>query len=279
MEIIIAKSAGFCFGVKRAVDLTYKLLSENKKIAILGPLIHNPQCIADLESKGAITINELKEIPNNYDIVIRSHGVSKSIYSEIEKHKLTMHDTTCPFVKKIQKIAETSQMQNKTLLIAGNSKHPEVEGIVGHTKGKAFVFSNIDELKQFFLVNNTENEYIVVAQTTFEVKKWKECTKFLKKVCTNVKIFDTICSATWTRQEETESIAKKCDLMIVIGGHNSSNTQKMHTVASKFTKSVMIETANELTQDLFSNVDIVGVTAGASTPESIIEEVLSVCAK
>ena len=275
MKILKAKTAGFCFGVDRAVKLTYQLAEEGHKVATLGPLIHNPQCVADLESKGVVTAAGLDDVPTGYEVVIRSHGVGADVYEAIAERGLVLHDATCPFVAKIHRIAKRASDEGKTLLVAGDKTHPEVQGIVGHTKGEVFVFADLDELKAWQGPKNGQNGIIVVAQTTFQVTKWLECTNFIKKDYTNAEIFDTICNATWTRQQEAEDLSRKCDLMVVIGGHHSSNTQKLVKVAEKHTKAVTVETAKELRPEWFEGVDTVAVTAGASTPSSIIEEVLN----
>ena len=275
MKILKAKTAGFCFGVDRAVKLTYQLAGEGHKVATLGPLIHNPQCVADLESKGVVTAARLDDVPAGYEVVIRSHGVGADVYEAIAERGLVLHDATCPFVAKIHRIAKRASDEGKTLLVAGDKTHPEVQGIVGHTRGEVFVFADLDELKAWQGPKNGQNGIIVVAQTTFQVTKWLECTNFIKKDYTNAEIFDTICNATWTRQQEAEDLSQKCDLMVVIGGHHSSNTQKLVKVAEKHTKAVTVETAKELLPEWFEGVDTVAVTAGASTPSSIIEEVLN----
>ena len=275
MKIIKAKTAGFCFGVDRAVKLTYDLVKQGHKVATLGPLIHNPQCVQDLENKGVVTADSLEQVPQGYEVIIRSHGVPADIYNKLAEEKLEYHDATCPFVSKIHKIARKASQEGKALLVAGDSSHPEVKGIVGHTNGEVFVFADLDELKQWKGSKNQQNGVIVVAQTTFQVEKWLECTTFIKKGYTKAEIFDTICNATWTRQQEAEDLSQKCDLMVVIGGHHSSNTQKLLKVAEKHTKAVTVETSNELKPEWFEGVDTVAVTAGASTPSSIIEEVLN----
>lgn len=275
MKILKAKTAGFCFGVDRAVKMTYQLAEEGRKVATLGPLIHNPQCVADLESKGVVTAAGLDDVPAGYEVVIRSHGVGADVYQAIAEKGLVLHDATCPFVAKIHRIAKRASDEGKTLLVAGDKTHPEVQGIVGHTKGEVFVFADLDELKAWQGPKNGQNGIIVVAQTTFQVTKWLECTNFIKKDYTNAEIFDTICNATWTRQQEAEDLSRKCDLMVVIGGHHSSNTQKLVKVAEKHTKAVTVETAKDLLPEWFEGVGTVAVTAGASTPSSIIEEVLN----
>ena len=275
MQIILAKTAGFCFGVNRAVKLTYELLEQGRPVATLGPLIHNPQVVEDLESKGAITCDSVDDVPDGCEVVIRSHGVGQSVYDKISTRRLAYHDATCPFVTKIHKIAARAGAKGAMLLVAGDAKHPEVQGIVGHTTGKVEVFANLAELEKLLPELTQQKSIFAVAQTTFNVQSWETCKEFLKNQCTNAKIFDTICNATWARQQEAEDLSQKCDHMVVIGGHHSSNTQKLLQVAARHTKAINVETADELDKDWLNGARIVGVTAGASTPSSIIEEVLN----
>ena len=275
MQIILAKTAGFCFGVNRAVKLTYELLEQGRPVATLGPLIHNPQVVEDLESKGAITCDSVDDVPDGYEVVIRSHGVGQSVYDKISTRRLAYHDATCPFVTKIHKIAARAGAEGAMLLVAGDAKHPEVQGIVGHTTGKVEVFANLAELEKLLPELTQQKSIFAVAQTTFNVQSWETCKEFLKNQCTNAKIFDTICNATWARQQEAEDLSQKCDHMVVIGGHHSSNTQKLLQVAARHTKAINVETADELDKNWLNGARIVGVTAGASTPSSIIEEVLN----
>ena len=275
MQIILAKTAGFCFGVNRAVKLTYELLEQGRPVATLGPLIHTPQVVEDLESKGAITCDSVDDVPDGCEVVIRSHGVGQSVYDKISTRRLAYHDATCPFVTKIHKIAARAGAEGAMLLVAGDAKHPEVQGIVGHTTGKVEVFANLAELEKLLPELTQQKSIFAVAQTTFNVQSWETCKEFLKNQCTNAKIFDTICNATWARQQEAEDLSQKCDHMVVIGGHHSSNTQKLLQVAARHTKAINVETADELDKDWLNGARIVGVTAGASTPSSIIEEVLN----
>ena len=275
MNIIKAKTAGFCFGVDRGVKMTYDLLEKGHKVATLGPLIHNDQLVADLEAKGVITAASVDDVPDDYEVVIRCHGVPETIYDKINTRRLVCHDATCPFVSKIHKIAREASEKGAVLLVAGDKNHPEVQGIIGHTRGESYVFGSLDELKAWQGPEKPEKPVYAVAQTTFQVTKWLECSAFLKKSYTNALIFDTICNATWARQQEAEDLSQKCDLMVVIGGHHSSNTQKLVQVAARHTKAVSVETAADLDPEWFKGVQTVGVTAGASTPSPIIEEVLN----
>ena len=275
MKVILAKTAGFCFGVNRAVEMTYQLLGEGRKVATLGPLIHSPQVVQDLERRGAVTCDTVEQVPDGYEVVIRSHGVPREVYDKINTRSLAFHDATCPFVTKIHKIAAEAGGNGALLLVAGDASHPEVQGIVGHTSGEVRIFANLEQLKRLAPELEKQKSIYVVAQTTFNVQSWEICKEFLKNRCTNSKIFDTICNATWARQQEAEDLSQKCDHMVVIGGHHSSNTQKLLQVAARHTRAVNVETADELDRDWLRGARTVGVTAGASTPSSIIEEVLN----
>ena len=275
MKITLAKTAGFCFGVKRAVDLTYNLAGENKKVATLGELIHNKQLVADLEKQGVITL-ENTDIPAGYEVVIRSHGIVKSVYDELNAKGVITHDATCPYVKKIHKLAEKNSADGKILLVMGDENHPEVQGIVSYSSTGSVVFAEPCDLEKWLEQGeNSKKACALVAQTTYMLKKWQESVNIIKKVCTNCEIFDTICRATQERQMEAEALAQKSDAMVVIGGKHSSNTQKLVDVCRTHCKTISIETGNELSPELFINIQNVGVTAGASTPAFIIQEVLN----
>lgn len=275
MQIILAKTAGFCFGVNRAVKLTYELLEQGRPVATLGPLIHNPQVVEDLESKGAITCDSVDDVPNGCEVVIRSHGVGQSVYDKISTRRLVYHDATCPFVTKIHKIAARAGAEGAMLLVAGDAKHPEVQGIVGHTTGKVEVFANLAELEKLLPELTQQKSIFAVAQTTFNVQSWETCKEFLKNQCTNAKIFDTICNATSVRQTEADLLAAQSDFMVVIGDRHSSNTGKLFDICKRqCDNTVLIETADELDALQVSVAEKIGVTAGASTPARIIKEVL-----
>ena len=275
MQIILAKTAGFCFGVNRAVKLTYELLEQGRPVATLGPLIHNPQVVEDLESKGAITCDSVDDVPDGCEVVIRSHGVGQSVYDKISTRRLAYHDATCPFVTKIHKIAARAGAEGAMLLVAGDAKHPEVQGIVGHTTGKVEVFANLVELEKLLPELTQQKSIFAVAQTTFNVQSWETCKEFLKNQCTNAKIFDTICNATSVRQTEADLLAAQSDFMVVIGDRHSSNTGKLFDICKRqCDNTVLIETADELDALQVSVAEKIGVTAGASTPARIIKEVL-----
>lgn len=271
----LAKTAGFCFGVDRAVNLVYDLVDKGEKVCTLGPIIHNSQLVSDLESRGVKIIDNISDCPKGYTVVIRTHGVEKSIIDEAVESNIKYIDATCPFVSKIHRIV-SEQPENTVTLIAGDENHPEVMGIRSYCKGKSFVFKNEQELN-LVLNNNSlfdENALICVSQTTFSLKEWKKCEKILKKLYTNCKIYSTICNATADRQDEADNLAKECDAMLVIGGRHSSNTCKLRDVCNAHADTFLIETSAELEQIDLSRYKVIGVTAGASTPSVIIKEVL-----
>ena len=276
-NIHVAKTAGFCFGVKRAVDIVYDLIDRGGSVCTLGPIIHNMEMVSELEAKGCKAVDRVEDCPEGSTIVIRSHGVAQNVYDKISELGLECVDATCPFVKKIHKIVKQAGESKTPVLIAGNKNHPEIQGIIGHCEGECYTFNNDEELNELVKIIPIENnkEVFVVAQTTFSKKEWKKCLKTVKKVYTNAKIFDTICKATSERQEEAEEISSSSDLMIVIGDRHSSNTAKLYDICkAKCENTVLIETASELDKNLVSISRSIGVTAGASTPARIIKEVL-----
>ena len=277
MKITLAETAGFCFGVDRAVNMVYDLLDEGKKVCTLGPIIHNPQIVKQLEEKGVRVVDSEKEVKDDEILVIRSHGVPASFLEDANKAGVNISDATCPFVSKIHKIVNKAGQEGKTVLIAGDKNHKEVIGIVGHTLGDVFVFSNLQELEEITQNNPnlTQSEVAVVAQTTFNRAIFKKCEDFLKKVYTNATIFDTICNATSVRQKEAAELSQVSDAMVVIGGRHSSNTSKLYDVCKeRCERTIQVETASELKNEFFEGVEKVGVVAGASTPAAIIKEVI-----
>lgn len=275
-KIIVAESAGFCFGVNRAINILYKLIEENKPACTLGPIIHNMQMVNELREKGVRTIDKISEAKEDETIVIRSHGVPQSIVDEINERHLDYIDATCPFVSKIHKIVSETD-DDSIVIIAGDKNHPEVQGIMGHCKSKCYTFKNQEELQELFSIIPQKNYKTIkiVAQTTFDLKEWEKSLKSLKNVYTNTKIFDTICNATSIRQREAANISKSVDLMFVIGDKHSSNSFKLYSICSSNCENTFfIETADELPLEMVKKADSIGVTAGASTPARIIKEVL-----
>lgn len=280
-KITLAKTAGFCFGVDRAVNMVYSL-SEKQRVCTLGPIIHNSEMVRELEQKGVIIANTPKEVPSGYTVVIRSHGVPQSVYDEIHSLNLNYSDATCPFVSKIHKTVAKAGRENSVVLIIGDKNHPEVKGIEGHCCGEFFAVKNHLEAEK--LIETTPklktNPLTVVAQTTFDVSEWKKSLKVIKKLCTNAVIFDTICNATAERQEEARILAERSDLMIVIGDKTSSNTCKLYDICSRVCKNTyLVETYKELKDIDLSSACNIGVTAGASAPARIIKEVLDTMAE
>lgn len=277
VNITLAKTAGFCFGVNRAVTMLYDLVEKGENICTFGPIIHNPQVINDLSRKGVNIIENIEDVSPDKKVVIRTHGVEKSVLKKCDELSIDYIDATCPFVKKIHRIVEKNSSESIPVLMAGDKKHPEVVGIKSYCNGDSFIFNSAEELEEIFKNHkfNSENPFIVVSQTTFSIKEWKKCVKIIKLHYTNAKIFDTICNATEERQAEALLLSKKNDAMIIIGGRTSSNTAKLKAVCEPNCPTYLIETAEELLDIALCDVQSIGVTAGASTPDSIIKEVIN----
>ena len=277
MGIRLADTAGFCFGVNRAVNTVYELLNKGRKVCTLGPIIHNPQLVAELEQKGVRVVDNVDDVNTDETLVIRSHGVPRSVTETASKLNIEMVDATCPFVSKIHKIVREAGNKCQPVLIAGDAEHKEVIGIIGHTDGEVYVFSDENSLAELLEKHPKlkEIEVCVVSQTTFNREIWEKCEIFLKKVCTNPNVFDTICNATSMRQSEAAKLSKENDLMVVVGGRHSSNTGKLYDVCrGNCLKTYKVETADELKKEWFYGVNSIGVVAGASTPAAIIKEVI-----
>lgn len=296
MPLTVAKTAGFCFGVRRAVDTVYEQLeripsTSSPKLFTLGEIIHNAQVVEELDSLGAVAVDSLEKLLELEEqlsqqnrpyipVIIRSHGVPKKVYEALDSRSIPYIDATCPNVKRIQKIVE-EQPEGTLILIAGDAVHPEIQGIIGHCNVTCVTFTSAKELAEFTEnhANLSKMNSVMVAQTTFNTSEWQKCVETAKNLYTNLKIFDTICKATLMRQTEAAQLAEVSDIMIVIGGRHSSNTQKLSDICSRFTKTIWVETARELLSgqaDVVCQIDAgsrVGVTAGASTPVRIIKEV------
>ncbi len=274
MEVILAESAGFCFGVKRAVEKVYEQAAIGKKIYTFGPIIHNEEVVKDLENKGVTVIETEEELTSLTEgtVVIRSHGVSKHICDLIAQSGLECVDATCPFVKRIHNIVEKESAAGKKIIIIGNAGHPEVEGIMGWSHTPASVIESAEEAENF---NCKKDEMLcIVSQTTFNYNKFKDLVEIFQKKGYNVNVVNTICNATEERQKEAGEIAAKVDAMIVIGGRHSSNTQKLYEICrEKCAATFFIQTLEDLHLELPKTAALVGITAGASTPNNIIEEV------
>lgn len=275
-RITLASTAGFCFGVDRAVRLLQTHLDEGKSACTLGPLIHNPGFIRSLEERGVRVVSSPGECPADCTLFIRTHGVTKEESDEIEQSGRAFTDVTCPFVKKIHSIVRRQSEDGDVILIAGDDRHPEVRGIKSYVTTKEYTVSSGEELENLLQsgVLLPETPVTMVSQTTFDAKEFKICEKIAKKYCTNLKLFDTICNATALRQAEAEKLSGENDMMLVIGGRNSSNTDKLYRLCAAKTRAYLIENAEELKKIDFTRVRTIGVTAGASTPDSMIKEVV-----
>ncbi len=256
--------------------MAYEVAEKGVPAATLGPLIHNTYVTNELAEKGVGIIDAPDKSRKGQTVIVRAHGIAESVYGELEAAGAEICDATCPFVKKIHTIVSENSSADVPVLIAGDSSHPEVIGIMGYCKGQAFVFKNVEELEKILSENSflCKKRIIIVAQTTFSQNVWKICKEKIKIDCTNSKIFDTICFATRQRQDEAEELSQKSDMMIIIGGRHSSNTVKLKTVCSENCETYLVERAEELKTINFSHCAEIGVTAGASTPSAIIKEVL-----
>ena len=285
-----AKSAGFCFGVDRAMKLVYEALEQGKRVATLGPIIHNDSVVSDLLQRGARIIQSVEEAEPDETIVIRSHGVGKAVYERLGELGLAYIDATCPFVARIHKIVAEQSAQGNEILIAGDATHPEVEGIVGYAPEYCTVFRDKEELKCLIdrKLRNCEKKLAIVAQTTYNSLLWEDCIKVFPSEHPNILVFDTICSATGARQSDADALSRQSDLMIVAGGRHSSNTVKLYDVCRRNCPTWHIAEPEELLQLADTLRDAaakalarkgenhrlhIGITAGASTPAHIIKEV------
>lgn len=278
MEIKRAGTAGFCFGVKRAVETVFEQLendnTKEKPIYTYGPIIHNEEVVKNLQKRGVkvlCTEEELSALSEG-TVIIRSHGVPERIYRMLEEKGLHMVDATCPFVKKIHKIVKKESMEGKHIVIIGDPKHPEVEGIKGWAGDFVTVVQTPDDAENFF--TEPEKKICIVSQTTFNYNKFKDLVEIILKRSYDVSVLNTICNATKERQTEARKIAEEVDAMIVIGDKHSSNTQKLFEICQKACKDTYyIQTLDDLDLNQLGSVETVGITAGASTPNNIIEEV------
>ncbi len=275
LEVIVAKTAGFCFGVKRAVDQVYKQIEHGAKpVYTLGPIIHNEEVVRDLEARGVKVLKDEEDLKHvsQGTVVIRSHGVGRRVYEQIEARGLCLVDATCVFVKKIHRAVEEQNRLGRRVIIVGDSAHPEVEGIRGWGDDRTLVVKNEEELE--FLPDLTGESLCIVAQTTFNYNKFKDLVEKFSKRGYDILVLNTICNATQERQVEAERIASQVEAMIVIGGKSSSNTRKLYEICRKECKNTYyIQTLGDFDPESVGSVRSVGITAGASTPKNIIEEV------
>lgn len=278
MKVILAKSAGFCFGVKRAVDIAHSATATgSEEIYSLGSIIHNDHVVQSLAKRGLVCAETESEIPDSSKVVIRAHGVSPSQKNTLLQKNCEIIDATCPFVEKIHNIVSSEYANGRRIVIIGSPTHPEVMGINGCANNEALIFNTFEELEKHIKENGIEalEGSSVVAQTTIKTETYEKCINLIKNVCTNVQIFDTICNATLFRQEETAALAARCDAMVVIGDRKSSNTSKLLEICNENCRYVwLLESAEDVKKLDLNSEWTVGVTAGASTPAAIIEEVL-----
>ena len=288
-NILIADNAGFCFGVKRAMNMAWNELDKSDKVAIyaLGPLIHNKQAVAKYEERGMLTVDTIEEIEKiesekvrrginaskDREMIIRSHGVSKSIYDEAKLKNIPIIDTTCPFVRKIHYLANKCFEDGKQLIVIGDRNHPEIIGINGWSSHSAILAKNLEEISNISF--ETNKDYFIVAQTTMNEKEFDAIINYIRSLDIKFEVENTICSATRVRQESARELAQKVDLMIVIGGKHSSNTQKLVKICQDIVDTFSIETKEDLDRNLLEKYHTIGITAGASTPDWIIEEVIN----
>ena len=275
MSITVAKSAGFCFGVSRAVELVEQTAQEGKQVVTLGPIIHNRHAVGRFESMGVKVINTPEEVQPGSSVIIRSHGVSKEVYRRLEAQNVQIIDATCPFVKRIHEIVSRAEEAGRLPVIIGTRAHPEVEGIAGWCQS-CKIFETPEELEEWANSGeiSADQPISMVCQTTSTEFLWKKCEEIAKKQFTNLKIFDTICKATEFRQSEAAKLSSICQAMVVVGDASSSNTGRLAMICREHCgRVVLVDNASELEPAFFRGVADVGITAGASTPAWIIKEV------
>ncbi len=276
MEVKLADPCGFCFGVKRAVDAVYEKLNQGHPIYTYGPIVHNETVVGDLESRGVRVIPDeaaLRELTPEKDatLIIRAHGIPRRIYGVLESKGVEVADMTCPFVHKIHRIVDEHSAAGEHVLVVGNPDHPEVEGIVGWCNGPVDVIKTPEDAENIALSPN--ETYCLVVQTTYQATKFQKIIDNFERKAYNVTVVNTICNATAERQEAAALLARQVDCMIVIGGRNSSNTRKLQEICEDLCPlTLCIQSVEDLKGDLPSEVHSVGITAGASTPQKIIEE-------
>lgn len=287
-NILIADNAGFCFGVKRAMNMAWNELDKGDELSIyaLGPLIHNKQAVAKYEERGMMTVDTIEELEKiegqkarensdtskGREMIIRSHGVSKSVYDEAKLKGIPIIDTTCPFVRKIHYLANKCYEDGKQLIVIGDKNHPEIIGINGWSSHSAIIAKNLEEI--YNISFDTEKDYFIVAQTTMNEKEFDAIIEYIDSLDIRYGVENTICSATRVRQESARDLAQRVELMIVIGGKHSSNTQKLVKICQGIVDTFSIETKEDLDMELLAKYTSIGITAGASTPDWIIEEVI-----
>lgn len=272
MKIFLAESAGFCFGVKRATNMAFAAADTHECICSLGPIIHSPQLVKKLEEMGVKVVGKVSDIDAGA-VIIRSHGITADELEQIGAHELEIVDATCPFVKKAQEHAALLSREGYTVVLVGEEEHPEVQGIISYARGGGAVYVVADQQKAESLPDT--RKIGIVAQTTQSFDNLRQVVDVCLRKSKELRVFNTICDATSVRQNEARSIAGKVDLMLVIGGFNSANTNRLSQLCSEIQpKTFHVETAEQIKKEWFNGVKVVGITAGASTPRWIIDEVI-----
>ena len=271
MEILVAKTAGFCFGVRRAMEMVASALKEGKRpLYSLGPLIHNPRVVKELEAEGLQMVDTLAQIPGG-TVVIRSHGVGPSVYQAAQDQKLEIIDATCPFVKNVQQLAVFLRDEGYQVLIVGEPAHAEVKGVLDSVAGEALVIENIKDLD----ISQIQPKVGIISQTTQDLTNFQQIAGAVLPWAKEIRIYNTICLATSQRQAEVGELSRKVDLMIVVGGKNSANTSRLTEISRMTgTPTYQLESAQEIDEAWFQKVNKVGITAGASTPDQQINEII-----
>ena len=267
MSVRIARNSGFCFGVKRAIKVALKTSKDNHEIVTLGPIIHNPQMVAKLESENIFKVDKIEQIKGR-PTIIRSHGIKKEILKELEKNNIEIINATCPYVSKTQDYAKSLSEDGYDLIILGDRNHPEVKALRSYVDKEVMIVANADEL-----VDKHFKKVGIISQTTRRVEDLQELVKKLVPKCHELRVINTICNATTIRQNSTLTLAKESEVMIVVGGKNSSNTKMLAKICESFVKTYHIETAREIDKMWFKDKQNIGLTAGASTPDWVIVEV------
>ena len=271
MQILLAEHAGFCFGVERAIKIVEDTASEKENVVTLGPIIHNPQVVENLKKRGVNATESLNEISKDNTVIIRSHGVPKDTQKNIKQKTNNLVDATCPFVKKAHGAASTLSDESYDVVIFGEKDHPEVEGIISYVQGRYFVVSSEEDIKKIPKLNKCG----LIAQTTQNMDIFSNIKKHLERKCNELKVINTICNATTLRQEAAKMLAKQVDLMLVIGGKNSANTTRLFKICSEICRNTYhIETKDEIELSYLDGVNKIGITAGASTPKYLIDEII-----
>lgn len=277
MEIIIAENAGFCFGVERAIDATYETLkNNNSKVYSIGPIIHNDIVINDLESHGLVVINDYDEALKlkNEKVIIRTHGIEKNIYEALKNNGNEIIDLTCPFVSKIHKIVSEYSDKGYKIVVIGDKEHPEVKGIISYAKTDIYVIINENDIKSLQMDKN--DNICVVCQTTTNMDNAQKLVDILRDLFYNIKLVNTICNATPNRQNEVQKISKECEMMLIIGSSSSSNTKKLYEIAKEnCNNTYLLNGVQDVKKIKIGKESRIGVSAGASTPKYLIEEILN----